>query len=129
MKPSPIGSRILSAYAAVFCGIFPALIGAIALVKGIDLIFAQNVILGGAIVYFAVRVFRGDRRAVIALAVLVMIHYYGITLTNLWNQDSFQVGSRAHTMAIPRMIRGVLFGSFYGWYYLLRRKTKEGFES
>jgi hypothetical protein len=30
-------------------------------------------------------------------------------------------------MAIPRMIRGVLFGSFYGWYYLIRRKTRAGF--
>ena len=62
-------------------------------------------------------------------AILVMIHYFGITATNLWNYDSFPAGSRAHEMAIPRMIRGALFGSVYCWYYLLRTKTREGFES
>lgn len=129
MKASPIGSKILSGYAVLFAGVLPAVMGVLALCYGMGLIFAQNVILGGAIAYFAVRVFLGDRRALKPFAVLVVIHYFGVTLSNIWNYDSFPVDSRAYQMAVPRMVRGVLFGSFYAWYFLLRRKTKEGFES
>jgi len=128
MKPSPIGSKLLSVYGAIFAGLAPLTLACIGLFHGMGLLLVYNVLLAATIVYFAVRVFLGDARAVYPFATLVMLHYFGVTLSNLVNQGNFPDGSRAAQMAVPRMIRGVLFGGVYAWYYLLRPKTRQGFQ-
>jgi hypothetical protein len=129
MKPSPIGSKLLSAYGIVFAGLMPAGLAAFGLAHGIGSLLLLNVILGLAVAYFGARVFAGDYRAVKLFAALVILNYLGLTASNIMNFDDFPEGSRAQAMAIPRMIRGVIFASVYAWYYLLRRKTAEGFTS
>jgi hypothetical protein len=62
-------------------------------------------------------------------AVLVVVHYFGVTLSNVLNYDSYPEGSRAQQMAVPRAVRGVLFGAVYAWYYLVRKRTRNGFTS
>jgi hypothetical protein len=127
MKPSPLGSRILSGYAIVFAALVPVAFAVVGLISGVGLHLAVNVVLGVAIAYLGARVFAGDYTAVKAFAILVILHYLGLTLTNAWNFDEFPVGSRAKQMAVSRMVRGVLFAGVYAWYYLIRRKTAEGF--
>lgn len=129
MRTSPLGSKLLSLYAIVFAGLAPAVLASFALVRGLGIFLVGNIVFGGVIVFYGIRVFLGDARAVKVFGVLVMLHYFGVTLTNVLNYGDFPVDSRAHEMAVPRMIRGVLFGAFYAWYYLLRKKTRDGFES
>jgi hypothetical protein len=127
MKPSPLGSKLLSAYAVLFAGLAPAGIAIVGLIHGIGLPLLYNAVLGAAIVYFGIRVFLGDYSAVRIFAILVIIHYLGIIATNLWNSGNFPDESRAAQMAVPRMIRGVLFAGVFSWYFLFRRKTVVGF--
>ena len=130
MKPSPIGSKLLSGYAILFAGIAPMALVAFALVSRIDLFLPSaigNIALGVGVVYFGGRVFVGDYSATKIFAVLVAVHYFGLTATNLWNVNEYPTDSRAAQMAVPRMIRGLLFASLYVWYYLIRRRTTDGF--
>jgi hypothetical protein len=60
-------------------------------------------------------------------AVLVIIHYLGVTATNIWNYNDFPPESRAAQMAVPLILRGILFAGIYALYYLVRGKTVEGF--
>ena len=131
MKPSPIGSKLLSIYAILFAGIAPGALVTTALVNGVvSLPYALgNVGLSVAIVYFGVRVFAGDYSATKMFAILVALNYVGLSVANAWNINDFPADSRAAQMAIPRMIRGVLFASVYVWYYLIRKKTAIGFMS
>jgi hypothetical protein len=127
MQPSPLGSKLLSGYAIIFSALVPVALATVGLFHGIGMHLLANIALGIAILYFGIRVFAGDYAAVKVFAALVILHYLGITATNMWNFDDFPAGSRAAQMAIPRMIRGVLFAGVYAWYFLLRRKTAEGF--
>ncbi len=131
MKASPIGSKLLSIYAILFAGIAPCALVTTALVNGvISLPYALgNVGLSVAIVYFGVRVFAGDYSATKMFGILVALNYVGLTVTNAWNINDFPADSRAEQMAIPRMIRGVLFALVYVWYYVIRTKTAIGFMS
>ena len=126
MKRSPTGSRILSGYAVLFAGLAPIVMATAAIANGMGPQFAASIILSSAVVFYGVHVFRGEVGSIRIFAVLVMLHYFGVTLTNLLNYDSFPTDSRAYQMAWPRRIRGVLFGSLYGWYYLVRKKTRNG---
>lgn len=123
MKPSPIGSKLLSGYAILLSGLAPAVVAIIGLRHGIGLHLLGNVLLGVAIIYFGVRVFMGEYSAVRVFTALVILHYLGITATNLWNYNDFPPESRAAQMAVPRMIRGILFAGIYAWYYLLRKEA------
>ena len=123
MKPSPLGSKLLSGYAILFAGLAPAGAAIVGLSHGVGMHLLANVVLGVAIVSFGARVFAGDYRAVRAFAGLAILHYLGITAINIWNYNDFPADSRAAQMAVPRMIRGVIFAGIYAWYYLLRRKT------
>lgn len=131
MKPSPVGSKLLSIYAIVFAGVVPGALLVTATVNGvISLPYAfGNIALRIAIIYFGVRVFLGDYSATIAFALLVALNYLGLTTINVWSMNDLPPDSRATQMAIPRMIRGVLFASVYIWYYLLRTRTALGFVS
>jgi hypothetical protein len=127
MKPSPLGSKLLSGYAILFAGLAPMALAIIGLTHGVGFFLLLNVLLGAAIVYFGVRVFVGDYAFVKIFAVLVILHYLGLMATNLWNVNEFPVDSRAAKMAIPRMIRGVLFAGVFAWYYLFRCRTAARF--
>lgn len=131
MKPSPIGSRILSVYAILFAGLAPAALMVTAVVNGVrSLLFAAgNIAMSAAIVYYGIRVFAGDYSVARKFALLVAISYLGLTVANAWNLNDFPDDSRAAQMAVSRMIRGVLFASVYIWYYWLRKKTVEGFST
>jgi hypothetical protein len=129
MRPSPIGSKLLSAYAILFAGLAPMGLAIVAISHGLGPRLLGNVVLGAAIVYLGIRVFAGHYSSVRVFAILVILHYLAITATNLWNLDDFPAGSRAARMAVPRMLRGVVFAGVYAWYYLLRGKTAEGFNS
>jgi hypothetical protein len=109
MNPSPLGSKFLSAYAILFAGFGPAGIAAVGLFHGIGFHFIANVVLGLAIVFLGIRVFVGNYFAVKPFAILVIVHYLGMTAVNLWNNNDLPAESRAEQMAIPRMLRGVLF--------------------
>lgn len=124
-----MGSKLLSIYAILFSGIAPAVLITTAIVNGIVWFpFALgNIGLSIAIVYFGVRVFMGDYSATKVFAILVALNYLGLTATNAWNMSDFPDDSRAAQMAIPRMIRGVLFAAVYIWYYLIRKQTAFGF--
>ena len=130
MNPSPIGSKLLSIYAILFAGLAPGALLMIAAVNGaVSLPYA----LGSfgwcvSIVYFGVRVLTGDYSATRQFAILVALSYLGLTAANAWNINDFPAESRAAQMAIPRMIRGVLFAGVYIWYYLIRKKTPLGFK-
>jgi hypothetical protein len=129
MTPSPIGSKLLSIYAILFAGFAPGALLATAAVNGVVSIpyALGNIGFSLGIVYFGVRVFAGDYSATKMFAILVALNYLGLTATNLWNINDFPADSRAAQMAIPRMIRGVLFASLYIWYYLVRKQTALGF--
>jgi hypothetical protein len=127
MKPSPIGSKLLSGYAILFAGVAPAGLATVGFINGMGIHLIANMVLSTVIVYFGVRVFVGDYSAVRVFATLVVLYYLGITAANAWNYSDFPADSRAAQMAIPRMLRGVIFASLYAWYYLFRRKTVEGF--
>jgi hypothetical protein len=127
VKSSPTFSKILSAYAVVFAGVAPAILAGVGVWHGIGIFLLYNVLLGAAITYFGVRVFLGDRRAIVLFALLVVVHYYGLTISNAVNFSEFPEGSRAHRMALARAIRGVVFGTVYAWYYLLRKGTRAAF--
>lgn len=131
MKPSPIGSKLLSAYAILFAGIAPAALVAIALVNGVVSVPSAigNILLAAAIVFYGVRVFAGDYSATKIFGILVALNYLGLAATNLWNFSEYPDDSRAAQMAVPRMFRGVLFASVYLWYYLIRKRTVYGFAS
>lgn len=62
MKPSPIGSKLLSGYAILFAGLAPAGLAIVALTNGMGVHPLGNVALGIAVIYFGVRVFIGDTR-------------------------------------------------------------------
>ena len=133
MKPSPIGSKLLSVYAILFAGFVPAALVTTAFVNGVvSLPLALGYIaLGVAIVFFGVRVFAGDYSATKVFAILVVLNYLGLTAVNAWNISNVPEDNRAAQMAVPRMIRGmirgVLFASVYIWYYLIRKQTALGF--
>lgn len=129
MKKSPTGSKILSIYAIVFAGIAPLSLAFLAMANGIKLQVLPSFLLSSAIVFLGVRVFRGNSKYLRAFAICVMLHYLGVTVSNIFSYDTYPIGSRAHQMAMARMIRGVLFASVYCWYYLLRKKTREGFST
>ena len=129
MTPSPVGSKILSGYAVLFAGLAPITLAVAAIANGMGIHYAASITLSAAIMYYGFHVFRGDVRFIRVFAILVMLHYCGVTFANVLKFDSYPTDSRAYQMAIPRMIRGVLFGSFYGWYFLLRKKTREGFKA
>ncbi|XZE36075.1 hypothetical protein SH501x_001629 [Pirellulaceae bacterium SH501] len=131
MKPSPIGSKILSAYAILFAGLAPAAIMVTAVVNGVaTLPYSIGVIsLSVGIVYYGVRVFTGDYAAARIFGLLVAVSYLGLALSNALNFRDFPEGSRAAQMAVSRMIRGVLFAAVYVWYYWLRDSTVNGFSS
>lgn len=128
-KESPIGSKILSVYAILFAGLLPAVAACIAVLRGLSIYFIFNIIFASVIVFIGIKVFLGESKYLKIFAILVMIHYFGIAFSNIREYDLFPKDSRAFKMAAPRMIRGVLFACFYGWYYLLRKKTREKFKS
>jgi hypothetical protein len=99
----------------------------VGLIHGVGLQLCANVGLGVAIVYFGMRVFAGDYSAVKVFAILVILSYLGLTATNILNYGDFPAESRAAQMAVPRMLRGILFAGVYAWYYFLRSRTVEGF--
>ena len=121
MKPSPIGSKILSGYAILFTGLAPVGIAIVGLLHEVNVFLLSNVAIGVAITYFGVRVFMGDYSAVKFFTILVILHYLSITATNIWNYSDFPHESRAAKMAVPRMIRGIFFAGIYAWYYLIRK--------
>lgn len=129
MKPSPIGSRLLSLYAISFCCLVPAVLLITGLAQGTVSISLALGNLGYslAIGYYGVRVFAGDYSATKEFAILVALNYLGLTVANAWYINDFPEGSRAAQMAVPRMIRGVLFACVYIWYYLIRKRTAFGF--
>ena len=110
--------KILSGYAILFAGVAPAGLALVGLVSGaLPLHAVGNVVLGAAIVYFGVRVFSGDHSQAELFGLLVGISYWGLTFINFWNWGDFPPESRAAKMALPRMIRGVLFGTVYVVYF------------
>lgn len=127
MKSSPTGSKILSGYAVLFAGLAPIGLAVTAMANGFGLQFAASILLSAGIVVYGVRVFLGEAKYIRIFAIFVMLHYFGVTLANLISYDSYPLDTRAYQMAIPRMIRGVLFGSCYGWYYIIRKRTRNGF--
>jgi hypothetical protein len=127
MKPSPVGSKILSAYAVLFVGLAPIALSVTAIANGLGLQSAASLTLSASVVFYGIHVFRGEVRYIRVFAILVMLHYFGVSLANILNYSSYPEDTRAFQMAIPRIIRGVLFASFYGWYYFLRKKTRNGF--
>jgi hypothetical protein len=86
-----------------------------------------NILIASAIVYFGIRVFAGDFTATKLFAILVALSYLGLTVTNLWHFNDYPSETRAAQMAVPRMIRGLLFAAVYIWYYLMRPRTAQGF--
>src|SRR5690606_4536958 len=127
MKPSPLGSRLLSGYAILFAGLAPVILATIGLIHGAGIHLLANAMLGSVIIYFGARVFLGDYSVVKVFAIFVILHYLGITASNLWNYNHFPLESRAAQMAVPRMIRGALFAIAYAWYFLFRQKTAQRF--
>lgn len=129
MKPSPIGSKILSLYGIIFAGLLP-LIAAVFLLFKIGFLFALVTIpLSSAVIYFGIKVFSGNVKSIKTFAIAVMLHYLGVAYTNISNRDNYPPGSRAAKMVTPRIVRGVLFAGVFGWYYLLRSRTRAQFES
>jgi hypothetical protein len=129
MKPSPIGSKILSGYGIVFAGILPLIAAAFLLIKTGALFALIPIPLSAAVIYFGIRVFAGHKQSIRIFAVLVMMHYLGVAYTNYSNRDSFPSGSYTKKMTTPRIIRGFLFSGVFCWYYLLRQRTREQFEN
>jgi hypothetical protein len=129
MKPSPLGSKLLSGYAVIFVGIAPLVFATIGFAHGAIELPIANVLLALGVIMFGVRVFLGNWSAVTIFAVLVALHYFGLAATNYWYADAYPPGSRAAAMAMPRMIRGLMFGSVYLWYFLIRKRTRAGFTS
>ena len=128
MQPSPIGSKLLSAYGILFVGIAPLMLSIVGFINGAIELSIHNILLASAVIYFGARVFVGHRPSTRWFAVLVALHYFGLIATNFWYGDEFPPESRAAAMAVPRMIRGLLFGALYLWYYLIRKRTANGFQ-
>jgi hypothetical protein len=128
MNKSPTGSKLLSVYGIIFAGVLP-LIAAIFLIAKAGFYLALITIpLSSAIIYFGIQVFSGRKRSIKIFAILVMLHYLGVSYTNFSNRDNYPKGSHAATMTTPRIIRGVFFAGLFGWYYLLRTRTREQFQ-
>lgn len=127
MRKSPIGSRLLSAYAVLFAGLAPLALLITAVSNGISVRLIPTLTLAVLVIYFGVRVLLGHARYVVPFALIVIVHYLGISVGNMLSYDSYPTDSRAYQMAIPRILRGILFAGVYCWYYLLRKKTRDAF--
>ncbi len=129
MRKSPIGSRVLSAYAVLFAGLAPLALLLTAFANGIAIRLIPTMTLALMLTYFGVRVFLGHTRYIVPFALAVIVHYLGISIGNILNYDSYPADSRAYQMAIPRVVRGILFAGVYCWYFLLRKKTRDAFQA
>ena len=124
--PDSIWPKVLSGYAILFAGLAPAAIATIGLVNGaLSLQAVGNVVLGAAIVYSGTRVFSGDHSQAKVFGLLVGLSYFGLAFGNFWYWNDFPAESRAARMALPRMIRGILFGSVYVGYFSNLSHTKK----
>ena len=124
MSHLTVWGKILLFYAMIFAGVVPLFAALFAIFQFGALEAIGAIPINLAVSIFSMLVILKGRAFFIPFGFSVMLHYYGITSTNIFYFNDLMVAGVDETRAIGRILRGILFGSVYLWYFVFRTKTK-----